>query len=199
MASDNNWPDFKSKAHNTLVSLQWLYDWTLRNPSTLGNYYKLIDTAVVSHGQYHAIMKRAGQSFSNSESDQFYTSGMMMLRSYSLLSRAAHIDKKARWQIKPKHHHLFHGFLHARKTRRNPRGFWLFRHEDFVGRTTAKGKHIHPSSLSKTLLQVWRLEVGMKVSAGRNAKLLAQYKKRGARLYQGSRLKVTRRRRHWKA
>ena len=94
-----------------------------------------------------------------------------MLRCYSLLARDAQTQRVKRWQLKPKHHHLWHGFRHARISLRNPKHFWLFKHEDFVGRMTRIGRLVHPSSLSRRVLQAWSVEVAMQVAPERNTEL----------------------------
>eukprot|EP00969_Alexandrium_andersonii_P126204 5578863-Alexandrium_andersonii.AAC.1 len=49
----------------------------------------------------------------------------MLLRSYALLSRDALNTRIPRWPMKPKHHHLWHGYFHALLSKINPRATWL--------------------------------------------------------------------------
>ena len=86
--------------------------------------------------------------FSANMARRFHAAGLLMLRGYALLSRGAHLAGQARWQLKPQHHNLWHGFNFALRSRRNPRSYWLFRHEDFVGMAARIGRNIQPASLS---------------------------------------------------
>ena len=131
MASSSEWPELKGKAHNCFVVLTWLSSW-VKQRASVSNHHKLVDTCLLAHGHYHKIMRAAGPKFTIEQGRSFHEAGLVMLRSYTLLSKMAHLDKAARWQVKPKHHHLWHGFESAKQTLANPRSHWLFKHEDLV-------------------------------------------------------------------
>ncbi len=187
MSSQADWPEFRGKAHNCLVVLTWLAALVRENPSP-DNRGKLRGACLLAHHRYHEVMRTAGPHFTVRQAGQFHEAGLMMLRSFSLLSRTAHLHHRARWQLKPKHHHLWHGFHHAKESRTNPRSHWLFKHEDFIGLAAALGKHIHPASLSRQLLRTWALHWAMAVPERANA----QHRKRRMRTSFARRLRARR-------
>ena len=165
------WPEFKGKAHNCSVVLRWMSAFVTANPGP-DRHGKLVDVCLMAHGRYHQVMRDAGRQFTASQAREFHDAGLLMLRSYSLLSRSAHLRRQARWQMKPKHHHLWHAFRQVLDSCTNPRSHWLFKHEDFMGLAAAIGVHIHPSSLSRELLATWSLHWAMAVPEHVNRKAL---------------------------
>ena len=161
MQSSRDWPTYKGKAHDCMVLLEWLADFVRKNPS-VGNYGKTRDTMLLAHAEYHRIMRGAGQFFSVEERNRFYDAGLTFLRCYTLLSRNAHLHGNPRFQLKPKHHALFHGFLYAKTYGMNPRSHWLFKHEDCVGLATSIGRVLHPATLSRGFLDCWLLQLALK-------------------------------------
>eukprot|EP00969_Alexandrium_andersonii_P096280 4251205-Alexandrium_andersonii.AAC.1 len=49
----------------------------------------------------------------------------------------------------------------ARKTRRNPRSTWCFKHESFVGLVVKSARSTHPAKTSLRALQKWPLHVSL--------------------------------------
>ena len=93
-----------------------------------------------------------------------------LLQAYSLLARHAQNQGVPHWCIKPKHHHLWHGFEQARLAGHTPKSFWLFKHEDFVGIATRIGRLAHPASISLPTLLSWVLHWSMKADASKPVK-----------------------------
>ena len=190
VASSMAWPEFKGKAHNCSVVLRWMAAFVREHPSP-DRHGKVVDACLIAHWQYHRVMRDAGRQFTKRQARRFYVAGLLMLRCYSLLSRAAHLRRQARWQMKPKHHHLWHAFRHALDSRLNPRSHWLYKHEDFMGIASAIGVHIHPSSLSRELLAVWSLSWAMRVPEQFNQKELKRKRcTRFARRLRGRKLRA---------
>jgi hypothetical protein len=188
MTSNQCWPDFKGKAHDTLVAVNWLAAWVLEHPCE-DPRQKLIDTALLAHMRYHGIMREATETFTERQAQRFHHNGLVMLRAYALLAKDAYNRQRPRFQLKPKHHHLWHGFYHARLTLLNPRSHWLFKHEDYVGICTKVSRLIHPSSLSRRVLESFSIGIATRVSETRNTAQLNQEKKRAAHGLRNRRIK----------
>ena len=170
--SDQQWPEFKGKAHNCLSVLTWLSSFVQENPSTT-RIGKVRDALLIAHNNYHDIMREAANVFTDRQAQAFYNAGLMALHCYSVLSSDAHNKLIARWQLKPKHHHLYHGFMFARLTLKNPRAHWLFKHEDFVGEMCRVGSQSHPSTISQNVLNIWSTNLAMRLDPAQNEQLVA--------------------------
>ena len=92
---------------------------------------------------------------------RLHTAGYVLVRSYKILAWSASRHNRARWQLKPKHHHILEGIHHAKKTLRNPRAHWLFKHEDFVGRIARLASKAHPTTCAKRALQLWAIKMAL--------------------------------------
>ena len=156
MSKAGDWPEFKGKTHNTMVVCFWLCDFVLRRTcDTTG--HRLRTTVLVSYRDMHQMMRSCGDAFSSEEADLFYSVGNKMLLAYACRSRLAQDLGQARWQIKPKHHHMCHGVSRAQKSKRNPRSQWLFKHESFVGAMCKVGAKTHANTASVSACKKWCL------------------------------------------
>ena len=177
MSSNQDWPSFKGKAHNVAVALDWLAVFVKQRPSA-NNYGKMRDTALRAHKRYHEVMHAAGPRFTQAEARSFFKHGMLFLQAYSLLARHAQNHGVPHWCIKPKHHHLWHGFEQARLTGHNPKSFWLFKHEDFVGIATRIGRLAHPASISRSTLLHWSMKADASKPVKRKPQCQTRHRRR---------------------
>ena len=119
---------------------------------------KLVATCLRSFSLTVQLMDTAAEIFTEAEAESFYKHSLTHLQTFALLNKRSRaltgrqaIGKNL-WLLMPKHHHLFHCALKARKDRINPRTGTLFAGEDFVGRISRIARVCHRSTVSLRVL-----------------------------------------------
>ena len=152
MKSTNDWPKFRSKAHEASLACRFLSDYVRENRRP-GD--AMLFTCLHGHSRMNDIMATSGQTFTPEQAASFKSAGYVCLQAWVQL--AVQNAGRNRFQIKPKHHLLEHGLNHACATFRNPRSHWLYRHESFVGTTARISARCHVSTATRRTLQRWML------------------------------------------
>ena len=180
-SGEHYFPAFKGKAHNTSVVMRWVHHVVteqLARLETPNRHQRVRATMLWSHIAIFDIMEVGDIWLDDAQAKRLLYHGETMLMAYSTLSREAHLRGKARWGLKPKHHHLFEGLHWAKLSRRNPRATWLYKHEDMVGRAARTAAQTHPSTTSIITLERWLLRWALK---GPRSKQVPRQKRRSRR------------------
>ena len=82
-----------------------------------------------------------------------------MLFGYHALSSEAGAFGRSRWEMRPKHHVLWHVWRDTLKTKRNPCWQWAFCDEDSMMKYVRVSAASHPSTIPRSALERWVLRV----------------------------------------
>eukprot|EP00969_Alexandrium_andersonii_P314036 13873386-Alexandrium_andersonii.AAC.1 len=110
------------------------------------------------------LLNNGSAQFTVREAALFLECGKQLLNSYKLLAFEAAEHTRARWQLKPKHHHFDHGVRRAFLTRRNPANHWLFKHEHAVWCVAKLASKAHAATCAKRAMERWLLRWVLKVA-----------------------------------
>ena len=117
---------------------------------------QLLDSCFQSWVCVQNIMSFKERKLTKSDANRLLVRSKVFLRSWSLCASHAQRARKARFNIKPKHHAREETFRAAAVTRVNPACFRGFGHGGFVGVCFAKMVHkCQLSSTSTRELQRW--------------------------------------------
>ena len=150
------WPIFKSKAANCFKVLKWLNS-LLQSIDPTTEHDRMVRNVVQCFHDAHQLMFDHGMYFRNGAEIRFRKLVLMGFLSYAFLAREAVATRVARWQLKPKHHALDELSLHAYRSKRNPRSYWCFKHEDYMGVSSRITSRAHPSTVSVESINRWLL------------------------------------------
>ena len=161
MTSKADWPELKGKSHNLAQVTLWLNDEAkcLHNGS---EEQRVRATLLQAYSNMRMVMKDSGHYLTSKQKRQLQNAGLVMLNAYKLLNAIAEHNKVPRWQLKPKHHHVFEGIMTAFQSGQHPQTHWLYKHEDFVGRISKLCSKAHPSTAQKRALERWCLQLALR-------------------------------------
>ena len=161
VSSQHSWPELKAKCHNANMVMRWLAAEVIGFGPPLSDRDRVRVSLLQGWEVIYRTITHAGEWLSPAEAQRLHTAGYVLVRSYKILAWSASRHNRARWQLKPKHHHILEGIHHAKKTLRNPRAHWLFKHEDFVGRIARLASKAHPTTCAKRALQLWAIKMAL--------------------------------------
>ena len=84
--------------------------------------------------------------------ERLLTSGQMFMKGYQALANAAVSQNLPCWRVTPKFHYFCFFLVSLPKERCNPRYWWTFGDEDFMGRVGTIVAKTHRSTLHRTVV-----------------------------------------------
>ena len=156
MKSTRDFPCLGSKAHNTAVVCKFLAasSHLVADP--------LLRNALASWREAQRVVDTAGPILTDQEASDLMAAGEKFCKTWSLLNIQAAAESRARYSVKPKHHHWQHAIHEACATKRNPKSLWLYRHESFVGFMGKLANRTHVATTSTRAVQRYLLSLRRK-------------------------------------
>eukprot|EP00969_Alexandrium_andersonii_P282694 12497454-Alexandrium_andersonii.AAC.1 len=145
-----HWPTFKGKAANTQHVTAWLAHYTTADNGNLHARRRAL--VLWALAQLWHIMKASGMWFTDDRARAFAEAGRTLFDNWRCLAHEAQLQKRPRWQVRPKHHALEHTIISASITKRNPRTHWCFKDESQIGLIKKLAQKSHPSTVSLRVL-----------------------------------------------
>ena len=87
--------------------------------------------------------------------------GGKYLSGYSWLAREAHMANRCRWMWRPKLHQFEHLLDSLLEVPYNPRFYWCYPDEDFIGHIVETARAAHPWTMVLRTLQRYRIGLGL--------------------------------------
>ena len=157
MKSLMSWPCLKAKASNCLKVQSWLaHKCAKHNAGPHGETRALtmwgLDT-------FFTVGRNSGEWLEESQLKKFDRAARAMLFGYHALSSEASAFGRSRWEMRPKHHVLWHVWRDTLRTKRNPCWQWAFCDEDSMMKYVRVSAASHPSTIPRSALERWVLRV----------------------------------------
>ena len=110
--------------------------------------------AMVAHAlnEFLKCVNSFPRFFDDSMVERLLTSGQMFMKGYQALAKAAVASRVSRWRVVPKFHYFCHFLLDLPKDGCNPKFWWTFGDEDFMGRIGRIVYKCHRGSLQRTVV-----------------------------------------------
>ena len=141
---------------NAARILHW-FAHLLQHHPCLDAHGRLRKTLFARWDRAYRLITSRGTWLTGQEAKSLHRDLCTGLLACELLARESCGLKRPRWPLKPKHHGLHEVADHVRKTNKNPRSVWCFKHEDFQGKASRIASRCHPSTVSSRILQRWSL------------------------------------------
>ena len=139
-------PLLKIKAACCEKVVLWLAEFTSHDSATY--HLRIRHMTVWALADFFKGMKEHGRFLDDDAVARMSRAGTMFLSGYQYLSTEACRAGVPRWNIVPKFHYFAHTVDDLHERRINPRVFWCFGDEDFVGRVAKIVSRTHRSKLS---------------------------------------------------
>ena len=152
-------PAFKVKAHNCLVLARWLES-RCSHSAESSEYSKLRWQTLWAWVEWFEVCSTAADPdfLSPGELKRLDTTITIMLHGSKVLGRINATNSVARWKLRPKLHHFLHINKDAQTSGRNPRAWWTFKDEEFMGKLARIACAVHAVSLCNRSLERWCIQ-----------------------------------------
>ena len=155
MTKASDFPVLRSKAHNAMLVCRFRA--SVRHGSSVGDLR--LQTALLAWQEVQDIMRDADSFLTVQQARAPVHAGVSFMKAWSVLhlESASARPMRFRFQTKPKHHMWQHCIHFAAASRRNPRAFWCYRHENFVGQMSRIAGRAHVATANRRVLERWLL------------------------------------------
>ena len=117
MQGASDWPELKGKFHILAQVVLWLHDEANTSlklaAAATTDEQRIRATLLQAYADMRSVIKTSGDFLTAKQKKQLRDSGLTMLNAYKILSWIAEQEGRARWQLKPKHHHMSEGIVSA--------------------------------------------------------------------------------------
>ena len=155
MKTLSSWPMWKGKAHNCLVFTRWLEN----------KLFQVKDSLALGTLQWHLLwgwtewfcvcMEGDPDFLEPAEILRLDKATRLMILGHKRLANACEAASVWRYKTRPKIHIFYHLLVDVKETRRNPRAWWSFKEEEFMGRVAKIASEVHAVTLSNRTLERW--------------------------------------------
>lgn len=159
MYTKSSFPEFRNKAHNTLVLTRWLEQKT-NEFSSLSEYNSVVHLVFWSWVEFFQIHGHSTDAnwLSGDELARSAEVCEAILAGSNYLCQVNSSVPAARWKLRPKFHRFFHLHVECQQSQRPCRAFWSFKCEEGMGKLSKIGCATHALTLSERSLQRWLIQ-----------------------------------------
>jgi hypothetical protein len=155
MENLTSWPEFKGKAHNTLVLIRWLERamFEVKDHLHLG---VLKSQVLWGWVEWFSVCLAADPDFLEpDEIARLAVATNLCILGHKRLASDCEAAGVWRWKARPKIHIFYHVLQDVSETRRNPRAWWSFKDEECMGRLARIACCVHAVTVANRTLQRW--------------------------------------------
>ena len=158
MKTLTSWPFFKSKAHDALVVVRWLAHATeiAMSGASDVDYARTRWHVCCAWADWFSVCLTSDPDFLRpSELKRLDQACQMLFFGHRKLAAKNSLDSRSRFEFRVKLHVMLLITADALASRRNPRAWWSFKDEEFMGRLSKIAGATHAISLSNRTLTRW--------------------------------------------
>jgi hypothetical protein len=154
-SKEASFPCSQGKAHNCLVLIRWLESKCAQTKG-VSPYDKLRWQTVWAWVELFEIcLTAADPDCSAAEMQRFDSATAILLHGPKTLGTINALKHSVRWRIRPKLHVFYHLNKDVQASCRNPRAWWTFKDEEFMGKMARIACAVHAVTMCSRSLERW--------------------------------------------
>ena len=158
METLSSWPEWKGKAHNCLVFTRWLESKSFEVKDSM-EHGVLQWQVMWAWVEWFSVCLEADPDFLEPEEvARLEKATLLMISGHKRLANECEAAGIWRWKARPKIRIFYHIMKDVRETRRNPRAWWSFKEEEFMGRLAKIACCTHAVTLANRTLERWCIQ-----------------------------------------